>query len=83
VCVVLCTVFRLIVVLFCVKCVVCVLCLIVVPLPPGEKPFSVKINNNKKVSLKEIHLSFHRYYILFIRLLHGYLVLYQKVLVSY
>jgi hypothetical protein len=34
----------LIVVLFCVMCVVCVLCLIVVPLPPGENPFAVKIN---------------------------------------
>jgi hypothetical protein len=45
-CVVLCTVFRLIDVLFCVMCVVCVLCLIVVPLPPGETPFAVKINNN-------------------------------------
>jgi hypothetical protein len=43
VCVFLCTVFRLIVVLFCVMCVVCVLCLIVVPLPPGENPFAVKI----------------------------------------
>jgi hypothetical protein len=39
----LCTVFRLIVVLFCVMCVVCVLCLIVVSLPPGENPFAVKI----------------------------------------
>jgi hypothetical protein len=27
--------------------VICVLCLIVVPLPPGKNPFSVKINNNK------------------------------------
>jgi hypothetical protein len=44
VCVFLCTVFRLIVVLFCVMCVVCVLCLIVVPLPPAENPFAVKIN---------------------------------------
>jgi hypothetical protein len=44
VCVFLCTVFRLIVVLFCVMCAVCVLCLIVVPLPPGENPFAVKIN---------------------------------------
>jgi hypothetical protein len=43
-CVVLCTVFRLIVVLFCVMCVVCVMCLIIVPLPPRENPFSVKIN---------------------------------------
>jgi hypothetical protein len=43
-CVFLCTVFRLIVVLFCVVCVVCVLFLIVVPLPPGENPFAVKIN---------------------------------------
>jgi hypothetical protein len=42
-CVFLCTVFRLIVVLFCVMCVVCVLCLIVVPLPPDENPFAVKI----------------------------------------
>jgi hypothetical protein len=31
-------------VLFCVMCVVCVLCLIVVPLPPGENRFAVKIN---------------------------------------
>jgi hypothetical protein len=44
VCVFLCTVFRLIVMLFCVMCVVCMLCLIVVPLPPGESPFAVKIN---------------------------------------
>jgi hypothetical protein len=44
VCVFLGTVFRLIVVLFCVMCVVYVLCLIVVPLPPGENPFAVKIN---------------------------------------
>jgi hypothetical protein len=41
-CVFLCTVFRLIVVLFCMMCVICVLCLIVVPLPPGENPFAVK-----------------------------------------
>jgi type IV secretory pathway component VirB8 len=53
VCVVLCAVFRLIVVLFCVMCVICVLCLIVVPLPPGENPFAVKINNNNKI----IHLN--------------------------
>jgi hypothetical protein len=46
--VVLCTVFRLFVVLFCVMCVVCVFCLIVVPLPPGENPFAIKINNIKK-----------------------------------
>jgi type IV secretory pathway component VirB8 len=46
VCVVLCSVFRLIVVLFCGMYVVCVLCLIVVPLRPGENPFAVKINNN-------------------------------------
>jgi hypothetical protein len=44
VCVFLCTAFRLIVVLF------CVLCLIVVPLPPGEHPFAVKIN----IYLKDI-----------------------------
>jgi hypothetical protein len=42
VCVVLCAVFRLIVVLFCMMCVICVLCLFVVPLPPGENPFTVK-----------------------------------------
>jgi hypothetical protein len=30
-------------------CVVCVLRLIVVPLPPGEHPFAVKINNNNYV----------------------------------
>jgi hypothetical protein len=47
VCVILCTVFRLIVDLFCVMYVVCMLCLIVVPLPPGENPFAVKIDNNK------------------------------------
>jgi hypothetical protein len=46
VCVVLCNVFRLIVVLFCVRCVVCVLCLIVVLLSPGENPVAVQINNN-------------------------------------
>jgi uncharacterized membrane protein len=46
VCVVLCNVFRLVVVLFSVMSVVCVLCPIVVPLPPGENPFAVKINNN-------------------------------------
>jgi hypothetical protein len=44
VCVFLYTVFRLIVVLFCVMCVVCVLYLIVVPFPPGENPFAVKIS---------------------------------------
>jgi hypothetical protein len=43
VCVVLCNVYRLIVVLFCVMCVVCVLCLIVVPLPLGENTFAIKI----------------------------------------
>jgi hypothetical protein len=32
----------------------CVLCLIVVPLPPGTKPFAVKINNNNKVMLKDV-----------------------------
>jgi type IV secretory pathway component VirB8 len=47
VCVVLCAVSRLIVVLFCVMCVICVLCLIVLPPPPGENPFAVKINNNE------------------------------------
>jgi hypothetical protein len=45
VCVVLCAVFRSVVVLFCVMCVICVLCLIIVPLPPGKNPFAVKINN--------------------------------------
>jgi hypothetical protein len=38
-CVVLCAVFRLIVVLF--WCVICLLCLIVKPLPPGKNPFAV------------------------------------------
>jgi hypothetical protein len=46
VCVVLCAVFRLIVVLFCVMSVNCVLCLTVVPLTPGENPLAVKINDN-------------------------------------
>jgi hypothetical protein len=36
------TVFRLIVVLFCVMCVGCVLCLTVVPLPPGETHLQLK-----------------------------------------
>jgi hypothetical protein len=40
-CVVLCAVFCLSVVLFCVMCVICVLCLIVVSLPPGKNPFAV------------------------------------------
>jgi hypothetical protein len=56
VCVVLCTVFRLIVVLFCVICVVCVLCLIVLPLPPGENTFAVKINNNNNNNVVTINL---------------------------
>jgi hypothetical protein len=47
--VVLCAVFRLIIVLFSVVCVVCVLCLIVVPLPPDKNPFAVKINNINRV----------------------------------
>jgi hypothetical protein len=55
VCVVLCAVFRLIVVLFCVMCVICVLCLTVVPLPPGENPFAVKINNKKYSLHHHIH----------------------------
>jgi hypothetical protein len=42
VCLVLCTVFRFIIVLFCVMCVVCVLCLIVVPLPPVETHLQLK-----------------------------------------
>jgi hypothetical protein len=46
VCVVLCAVFCLIVVLFCVMCVICLLCLIVLLLPPDKIPFAVKINNN-------------------------------------
>jgi hypothetical protein len=33
-------------------CVVCILCLIVVPLPPGENPFAVKINNNNNSILE-------------------------------
>jgi hypothetical protein len=52
VCVVLCTVFRLIVMLFCVMCVIYVLCLIAVPLPPGKNPFAVKINNNNENGLR-------------------------------
>jgi hypothetical protein len=47
VCVVLYSVFRLIVVLFCVMCVICVLCFMVAPLPLGKNPSAVKINNNK------------------------------------
>jgi hypothetical protein len=51
VCVDLCTVFRLIVELFCVICV----CLIVVRLPPGRNPFSVKINNNNNNNNNKVH----------------------------
>jgi hypothetical protein len=29
-------------------CVICLLCLIVLPLPQGNNPFAVKINNNNK-----------------------------------
>jgi hypothetical protein len=43
-------------VLFYVMCVICVLCLIVVPLPPGENPFVVKINNNNIIKLNSISL---------------------------
>jgi hypothetical protein len=46
VCVVLCAVFCLIVVLFCVMCFICVLCLIVVSLPSGKTLFAVNNNNN-------------------------------------
>jgi type IV secretory pathway component VirB8 len=53
VCVILCTVFRLIVVVFCVMCVVCVLCLVVVPLPSGKNPFAVKINNNNTAKARK------------------------------
>jgi hypothetical protein len=59
VCVVLCNVFRLIVVLFCVLCVICVLCLIVVQLPPGENSFAVKIdidNNNNSIQFFIIYV---------------------------
>jgi hypothetical protein len=35
--------------IFYVMYVICVLCLIVVPLPPGKTPFSVKINNNNNL----------------------------------
>jgi hypothetical protein len=35
-------------------CVICVLCLIVVPLPPGENPFAVKINNNKNIQERQV-----------------------------
>jgi hypothetical protein len=49
--VVLCVVFHLIVVLFCVMRVICLLCLIVLPLPLGKNPFAVKINNNNNNNL--------------------------------
>jgi hypothetical protein len=35
-------------------CIVCVLCLIVVPLPPGENTFVVKINNNNNIIKQQI-----------------------------
>jgi hypothetical protein len=56
VCVDLCSVFCLIVVLFCVMCVICVLCLIVVPLPPGKNPFAVKTNNNNSIQFFIIYV---------------------------
>jgi hypothetical protein len=37
-----------------------VLCLIVVPLPPGENPFAVKINNNNNNNKKIESLRFSR-----------------------
>jgi hypothetical protein len=46
VCVDLCIVFHWIVALFGVMCVICVFCHIVVPLPLGKYPFSLKMNNN-------------------------------------
>jgi hypothetical protein len=58
---ILCTVFCLIVVLFCMMCVICVWCLIVVPLPPGENPFAVKYKYIIKylvifLSQKDVHV---------------------------
>jgi hypothetical protein len=44
VCVVLCAVFCLSVVCY------CMLCLTVEPLPPGKQPFAVEINNNSSSS---------------------------------
>jgi hypothetical protein len=55
VCVVLCAVFRLIVVSFCVTCVICLLCLIVLPLPPDKNPFAIKINNSNNINIKQEH----------------------------
>jgi bacteriorhodopsin len=45
--VILCAVFRSIVVLFCVMCLICLLCLIVLPLPLGKNPSAVKISNKR------------------------------------
>jgi hypothetical protein len=42
VCVVLCAVFRFIVVLFCVMCVNCLLCLVVLPLSPSKTNLQLK-----------------------------------------
>jgi hypothetical protein len=38
-----------------------VLCLIVVPLPPGENPFAVKINNNNN-NMGHIRKVGHKFY---------------------
>jgi hypothetical protein len=45
---------SLMVVLFCVMCVICVLCLTVVPMPPGETPFAVQINNIIKYNARAV-----------------------------
>jgi hypothetical protein len=55
VCVVLCAVFLLIIVLFCVMCVICMLCLTVVPLLPGKTPFAIRslhINNTTSCQIQ-------------------------------
>jgi hypothetical protein len=54
--VVLCAVFRLSVVLFCVMCVICLLWLNVLPLQPGKTPFAVKIIIIKFIIYKTIIL---------------------------
>jgi hypothetical protein len=60
VCVVLCAVFRLIVILFCVMCGICALCLIVVPLPPCKNPLAIKVNNNNNC-IYVVHTFIHTY----------------------
>jgi hypothetical protein len=52
--------------------VVCVLCLTAVPLPPGENPFALKINNNNNTNnFSFLYPSFSVFSYLFLSVLLG------------